>query len=67
LKRIQNEGCIEQLTSDQRGGDFKSNISDENKKKKFYQIPGLHLLLKTNISTRPGKCDYYAYGATDLQ
>jgi len=32
-KRSYSEGGIEKLTSDQRGGDFKSNISDDDKKK----------------------------------
>ena len=32
-KHSYNEGGIEQLTSDQRGGDFKSNISVDAKKK----------------------------------
>jgi transposase len=32
-KRSYSEGGIERLTSDQRGGDFKSNISADDKKK----------------------------------
>ena len=32
-KRLYSQGGLELLTSDQRGGDFKSNISAENKKK----------------------------------
>lgn len=32
-KRIYSEGGLDQLTSDLRGGDFKSNISAEDKKK----------------------------------
>lgn len=32
-KKKYNEGGLELLTADQRGGDFKSNISDEDKEK----------------------------------
>ena len=32
-KRSYNEGGMQQLIADQRGGDFKSNISDDDKKK----------------------------------